>query len=150
MAFAESWVWTLWCRELHEGRAEAAREVVNQLIASQATADEHTTRILHDSYLNLITISSWRLQPPLLSTRHMTMMMRTAVLNINGWSAPGPGCNEADCSFGSCRSMLRFRKATRYISPGTTGCGYTASPTTPMTSSNRLSSLASIGQSCHP
>jgi len=41
--------------ELHEGRAEAAREVVNQLTASQATADEHTTRILHDSYLNLIT-----------------------------------------------------------------------------------------------
>src|SRR5690606_4920251 len=41
--------------ELHEGRAEAAREMVNQLIASQALADEHTTRILHDSYLNLIT-----------------------------------------------------------------------------------------------
>jgi tRNA1(Val) A37 N6-methylase TrmN6 len=41
--------------ELHEGRAEAAREVVNQLIASHATADEHTTGILHDSYLNLIT-----------------------------------------------------------------------------------------------
>ena len=41
--------------ELHEDRAEAAREVVSQLIASHATADEHTTRILHDSYLNLIT-----------------------------------------------------------------------------------------------
>ncbi|PID86885.1 MAG: hypothetical protein CSB13_02120 [Chloroflexi bacterium] len=40
--------------ELHEGRANAAREAVNQFMA-QNDEDAFLTRILHDSYLNLIT-----------------------------------------------------------------------------------------------
>ncbi len=42
--------------ELHEGRANAAREAVNQFMA-QNDEDAFLTRILHDSYLNLITLS---------------------------------------------------------------------------------------------
>ena len=47
--------------ELHEGRAQAAREVVTQLLATRTarnapdTPVSATSRILHDSYLSLIT-----------------------------------------------------------------------------------------------
>lgn len=40
--------------ELHEGRVNAAREAINQLMAENG-GDAVSTRILHDSYLNLIT-----------------------------------------------------------------------------------------------
>ncbi|MCA9965488.1 MAG: N-6 DNA methylase, partial [Anaerolineales bacterium] len=47
--------------ELHEGRAKAAREAVGQLLVSRHGSDKgdaaapHGTRILHDSYLSLVT-----------------------------------------------------------------------------------------------
>jgi hypothetical protein len=44
--------------ELHEGRAAAARFAVTQLLESRSGAIEHGTRILHDSYLNLVTARS--------------------------------------------------------------------------------------------
>lgn len=40
--------------ELHEGRVKAAREAINQLVARNGE-DVFSTRILHDSYLNLVT-----------------------------------------------------------------------------------------------
>jgi tRNA1(Val) A37 N6-methylase TrmN6 len=50
--------------ELHEGRAQAARETVNQLVTARTANNESdttvsaTTHILHDSYLSLITSRS--------------------------------------------------------------------------------------------
>ena len=55
VAFAEELDLDPYGVELHEGRATAARHAVNQLLESRSEANEHRTRILHDSYLNLVT-----------------------------------------------------------------------------------------------
>ena len=59
VAFAETLRLAPFGVELHEGRAEAARTTVNQLVNDRTAESETTvmptTRILHDSYLNLVT-----------------------------------------------------------------------------------------------
>ena len=100
--------------ELHEGRAEAAREVVNQLIASQATADEHTTRILHDSYLNLITSQGgYNLlycNPPYDHDDEDGRLEYQWLVRTRPWLQRG-----GLLVWVVPQHMLRFRKATRYI-----------------------------------
>ena len=100
--------------ELHEGRAEAAREVVNQLVASQAMADEHTTRILHDSYLNLITSrGGYNLlftNPPYQHDDEDGRLEYQWLVHTRPWLQPG-----GLLVWVVPQHMLRFRKATRYI-----------------------------------
>ncbi|MCZ7673806.1 MAG: DUF6094 domain-containing protein [Chloroflexi bacterium] len=100
--------------ELHEGRAEAAREVVNQLVVSQAMADEHTTRILHDSYLNLITSrGGYNLHftnPPYQHDEEDGRLEYQWLVHTRPWLQPG-----GLLVWVVPQHMLRFRKATRYI-----------------------------------
>ncbi|HRQ42113.1 MAG TPA: DUF6094 domain-containing protein, partial [Chloroflexota bacterium] len=100
--------------ELHEGRAEAAREAVNQLIASQATAGKHTTRILHDSYLNLITSQGgYNLlycNPPYDHDDEDGRLEYQWLVRTRPWLQRG-----GLLVWVVPQHMLRFRKATRYI-----------------------------------
>lgn len=100
--------------ELHDGRAETAREVVNRLVASQATADEHTTRILHDSYLNLITSRGGYnlhfINPPYQHDDEDGRLEYQWLVRTRPWLQPG-----SLLVWVVPQHMLRFRKATRYI-----------------------------------
>lgn len=99
--------------ELHEGRAQAARDAIGQLVVQNGD-DAFSTRILHDSYLNLVTsrggYNLLYLNPPYdyddedgrLEYQwlvHMRPWLQTGGLLV--WVVP--------------QHMLRFRKATRYI-----------------------------------
>ena len=106
--------------ELHEGRAEAARQTINQLVAARAEEDDSdttvspTTRILHDSYLSLVTSRGgynllW-VNPPYNydeedgRLEYQWLVHTRACLQAGGllvWVVP--------------QHMLKFRKATRYI-----------------------------------
>ena len=100
--------------ELHEGRAETAREVVNRLVASQATADEQTTRVLHDSYLNLITSRGGYnlhfINPPYQHDDKDGRLEYQWLVRTRPWLQPG-----GLLVWVVPQHMLRFRKATRYI-----------------------------------
>jgi hypothetical protein len=110
--------------ELHEGRAEAARQAVNQLVAAPAAAAgdmarrredaSPTTRVLHDSYLNLITSRSG--YNFLYLNPRMIMTTRTAVWNTSGSSATRPWLQPGGLLVWVVpQHLLKFRKATRYI-----------------------------------
>lgn len=58
VAFAEELGLDPYGVELHEGRAAAVRLALTRLLESRSGASEHGTRILHDSYLNLVTSRS--------------------------------------------------------------------------------------------
>ncbi|MCA9962863.1 MAG: methyltransferase, partial [Anaerolineales bacterium] len=114
VTFAEKLGLDLFGVELHEGRAKAAREVVNQLTASQATADEHTIRILHDSYLNLITSQGgYNLlycNPPYDHDDEDGRLEYQWLVHTRPWLQPG-----GLLVWVVPQHMLRFRKATRYL-----------------------------------
>ncbi len=124
VAFAEALGLEPFGVELHEGRVQAARAAVSQLLATRAVTINNadaslTTRILHDSYLSLTTARGGYnflyLNPPydyddeddgdrrgrleyqwLVNTRSW-LQARGVLL----WVVP--------------QHMLRFRKATRYL-----------------------------------
>ncbi|MAU00677.1 MAG: hypothetical protein CL608_26330 [Anaerolineaceae bacterium] len=111
--------------ELHEGRAEAARQSTNQLVASQAMATSDatassdtnvsaTTRILHDSYLNLITSrGGYNLlftNPPYQHDDEDGRLEYQWLVHTRPWLQPG-----GLLVWVVPQHMLRFRKATRYI-----------------------------------
>lgn len=100
--------------ELHEGRAKAARDTVNQLVASVTDADEYTTRVLHDSYLNLITSrAGYNLlycNPPYDHDDEDGRLEYQWLVRTRPWLQPG-----GLLVWVVPQHMLRFRKATRYI-----------------------------------
>lgn len=105
--------------ELHEGRAEAARTAVNQLVADRTAvvsdpAVSATTRILHDSYLSLVTsrggYNCLYVNPPYDHDEvdgrleYQWLLHTRSWLQLGGllvWVVP--------------QHMLRFRKASRYL-----------------------------------
>ncbi|MCI0395986.1 MAG: DUF6094 domain-containing protein [Chloroflexi bacterium] len=100
--------------ELHAGRAEAAREAVNRLVTSRATAGEHTTRILHDSYLNLVTSRSGYnflyLNPPYDHDDEDGRLEYQWLVRCRPWLQPG-----GLLVWVVPQHLLQFRRATRYI-----------------------------------
>ena len=100
--------------ELHEDRANAAREAVKQFVTRNSSEEVFSTHILHDSYLNLVSSRSGynllylnplydydeedgRLEYQWLV--HSRPWLQTGGVLV--WVVP--------------QHMLRFRKATRYI-----------------------------------
>jgi hypothetical protein len=110
--------------ELHEGRAEAARQAVNQLVAAPAAAAgdmarrredaSPTTRVLHDSYLNLITSRSGYnflyLNPPYDHDDEDGRLEYQWLVRCRPWLQPG-----GLLVWVVPQHLLKFRKATRYI-----------------------------------
>lgn len=106
--------------ELHEGRAKAARETVNQLIATRIAKDESdttastTTRILHDSYLSLVTsrggYNLLYVNPPYDHDDEDGRLEYQWLVHTRSWLQPG-----GLLIWVVPQHMLRFRKATRYI-----------------------------------
>lgn len=106
--------------ELHEGRAKAAREAVGQLLVSRHGSDKgdaaasHGTRVLHDSYLSLVT---WRggynllyLNPPYDHDDEDGRLEYQWLVHTRPWLQPG-----GLLVWVVPQHMLRFRKAIRYI-----------------------------------
>ena len=99
--------------ELHEGRANAAREAVNQLMA-QHGADTFATRILHDSYLNLMTsrggYNLLYLNPPYEHDDEDGRLEYQWLVRTRPWLQQG-----GVLVWVVPQHLLRLRKATRYI-----------------------------------
>ncbi|MBE2223945.1 MAG: class I SAM-dependent methyltransferase, partial [Anaerolineae bacterium] len=99
--------------ELHEGRAQAARDAIGQLVAQNGD-DAFSTRILHDSYLNLITsrggYSLLYLNPPYDHDDEDGRLEYQWLVHTRPWLQPG-----GLLVWVVPQHMLRFRKATRYI-----------------------------------
>lgn len=106
--------------ELHEGRAKAAREAVDQLLVSRHGSDEgdaaasHGTRILHDSYLSLVTsrggYNLLYLNPPYDHDDEDGRLEYQWLVRTRPWLQPG-----GLLVWVVPQHILRFRKATRYI-----------------------------------
>lgn len=106
--------------ELHEGRAKAAREAVGQLLISRHGSDNedsttvHGTRILHDSYLSLVTsrggYNLLYLNPPYDHDDEDGRLEYQWLVHTRPWLQPG-----GLLVWVVPQHMLRFRKATRYI-----------------------------------
>jgi 16S rRNA G966 N2-methylase RsmD len=136
--------------ELHEGRAQAAREAVNQLLATRQeaagdTAVSSPTRILHGSFLSLVTsrggYNLLYVNPPYNYDEEHGRLEYQWLVHTCAWLQPGGLL--VWVVYPSTSSSFARPPATS--SPGTTGCRYTASPMTATTGSNRSSSLASTG-----
>ncbi|GIK53463.1 MAG: hypothetical protein BroJett014_24360 [Planctomycetota bacterium] len=106
--------------ELHEGRTKAAREAVGQLLVSRHGSDNedlttaHGTRILHDSYLSLVTsrggYNLLYLNPPYDHDDEDGRLEYQWLVHTRPWLQPG-----GLLVWVVPQHMLRFRKATRYI-----------------------------------
>lgn len=106
--------------ELHEGRAKAAREAVDQILVSRHGSDKgdaaasHGTRILHDSYLSLVTsrggYNLLYLNPPYDHDDEDGRLEYQWLVHTRPWLQPG-----GLLVWVVPQHMLRFRKATRYI-----------------------------------
>lgn len=106
--------------ELHEGRAKAAREAVSQFLISRHGSDNgdaataHGTRILHDSYLSLVTsrggYNLLYLNPPYEHDDEDGRLEYQWLVHTRPWLQPG-----GVLVWVVPQHMLRFRKATRYI-----------------------------------
>jgi hypothetical protein len=106
--------------ELHEGRAKTARETVNRLIATRTANDESdtivsaTTRILHDSYLSLVTsrggYNLLYVNPPYDHDDEDGRLEYQWLVHTRPWLQKG-----GVLVWVVPQHMLRFRKATRYI-----------------------------------
>lgn len=106
--------------ELHEGRAKAAREAVGQLLASRHGSDKadavapHGTRILHDSYLSLVTsrggYNLLYLNPPYDHDDEDGRLEYQWLVHTRPWLQSG-----GLLVWVVPQHMLRFRKAIRYI-----------------------------------
>ncbi|MCB8980634.1 MAG: hypothetical protein H6657_24755 [Ardenticatenaceae bacterium] len=99
--------------ELHEGRAQAARDAVSQLVA-QNSAGAFSTRILHDSYRNLVTsrggYNLLYLNPPYDHDDEDGRLEYQWLVHTRPWLQPG-----GLLVWVVPQHMLRFRKATFYI-----------------------------------
>ncbi|WP_420640483.1 DUF6094 domain-containing protein [Candidatus Leptofilum sp.] len=106
--------------ELHEGRAKAAREAVGQLLVTRHGFDKgdaaasHGTRILHDSYLSLVTsrggYNLLYLNPPYDHDDVDGRLEYQWLVHTRPWLQPS-----GLLVWVVPQHMLRFRKATRYI-----------------------------------
>ncbi|MFZ1396591.1 MAG: DUF6094 domain-containing protein, partial [Candidatus Promineifilaceae bacterium] len=106
--------------ELHESRAKAAREAVGQLLVSRHGSDNedaattHGTRILHDSYLSLVTsrggYNLLYLNPPYDHDDEDGRLEYQWLVHTRPWLQPG-----GLLVWVVPQHMLRFRKATRYV-----------------------------------
>ena len=100
--------------ELHEGRAETARTAVRQFVAARDTEDMPATRILHDSYRNLVTsrggYNFLYLNPPYDHDDEGGRLEYQWLVNTRPWLQKG-----GLLVWVVPQHMLRFRKATRYI-----------------------------------
>ncbi|MFQ5401571.1 MAG: DUF6094 domain-containing protein [Anaerolineae bacterium] len=106
--------------ELHEGRAKAAREAVSQLMASRHGSDKgdaaasHGTRILHDSYLSLVTsrggYNLLYLNPPYDHDDEDGRLEYQWLVRTRPWLQTG-----GLLVWVVPQHMLRFRKAARYL-----------------------------------
>ena len=100
--------------ELHEGRADAARQAVSDLVAAQKGEPDDRTRILHDSYLNLITprgaYNLLYVNPPYDHDDEDGRLEYQWLVQTRPWLQPG-----GLLVWVVPQHMLRFRKATRYI-----------------------------------
>ncbi|NKQ37557.1 MAG: hypothetical protein HF973_18330 [Chloroflexi bacterium] len=105
--------------ELHEGRAQAAREAVQNLAARQLTQSRSAqlpdqTRILNDSYLNLITskngYSLLYLNPPYDWDKEDGRLEYQWLWKTRPWLQPG-----GLLVYVVPRHILKMRKAAKYI-----------------------------------
>ncbi|MEW5985037.1 MAG: DUF6094 domain-containing protein [Chloroflexota bacterium] len=105
--------------ELHEGRTEAARQAVNQLLArrpaeSQPATAGYTTRILNDSYLSLVTSRAGYnflyLNPPYDHDEEDGRLEYQWLVHSRPWLQAG-----GLLMWVVPQHLLKFRKATRYI-----------------------------------
>jgi hypothetical protein len=99
--------------ELHEERAKTARTAVNQLVARPGE-DAFSTRILHDSYLNLVTsrggYNLLYLNPPYDHDEEDGRLEYQWLVQTRPWLQAG-----GVLVWVVPQHLLRFRKATRYI-----------------------------------
>ena len=114
VAFAEELGLDPYGVELHEDRAAAARLAVTQLLESRSEASEHGTRILHDSYLNLITsrggYNFLYLNPPYDHDDEDGRLEYQWLVRCRPWLQTG-----GLLVWVVPQHLLKFRKATRYI-----------------------------------
>ena len=106
--------------ELHESRVKAARDAVGQLLVSRYGSDNgdaataHGARILHDSYLSLVTsrggYNLLYLNPPYDYDDEDGRLEYQWLVHTRPWLQPG-----GLLVWVVPQHMLRFRKATRYI-----------------------------------
>ena len=100
--------------ELHEDRAKMARQAVNQLLTARAGEADGATRILHDSYLSLITsrggYNLLYLNPPYDHDEEDGRLEYQWLVHTRAWLQPG-----GLLVWVVPQRMLKFRKAVRYI-----------------------------------
>ena len=114
VAFAEELGLDPYGVELHEGRAAAVRLALTRLLESRSGASEHGTRILHDSYLNLVTSRSGYnflyLNPPYDHDDEDGRLEYQWLVRCRPWLQSG-----GLLVWVVPQHLLKFRKATRYI-----------------------------------
>jgi len=99
--------------ELHEQQAATALQAVNHLLESRPEAGDHRTRILHDSYHNLITsrggYNFLYLNPPYDHDDEDGRLEYQWLVRCRSWLQPG-----GLLVWVVPQHMLKLRKATRY------------------------------------